>query len=168
VKKLVCSALFLLFLLWRGGSAIADLVREVRGTKLDELRAALTLSEDARLRRELAIWAKKVDLPAGHYARLYDALREHVPDDGVIALVCKDQPLRRALTYTHLTVLLFPRRIHVMEELPNNWEQALPALGAHGYVLEYLAPPNPSVASSCDLVASSDDFRLWRFRGSGR
>lgn len=164
-KNAVLACLLALFLAWRGIDAGARLVREMLA-KSGDLPAALTLSEDARVRRALRILEAAQGLAAGEEYELYAALRDQVPADGLVFLINKNVSFRRILAFTHMNVLLYPRYFFLAAELPPNWRSAAADMGTRCYIIEHGPVRHPELAAECDRLAQGPGFVLWRSRGS--
>lgn len=158
-------ALLVLFVLWRAGAAAIELGREQAQAEPAELRAALTLGEEARIERELARWEREGGLPVGWEYELFRAVREHVPDGAEVHFVA-GRELRPALAFTHFFVLLYPRRFRSDPAIPPDWRTLL-RRDESLFVLEVEQPATPGLEEVFELVAQGKGFRLWRCRGEG-
>lgn len=159
------QALLVLFVLWRGSAAAIELGREVLATKPGDLRAALTLDEEARIERELARWERQGGLAVGWEYALFRAVRAHVPETAVVHFIATRE-LRPALAFTHFFVLLYPRRFHHDPAIPAEWRTLL-RRDQGLFLLEVEQPETPGLEEVFELVASGEGFRLWRCRGTG-
>lgn len=165
MRELVRRVLVLLVV--AGGAAAAlRLGREALDLSAADLRAALTLDEEARIERELARWEHQAGLPPGREVLLYRAVRDHVPAGATVHFVA-GRELKPALAFTHLFVLLYPRRFVATPAVPPDWRTLLrrdPDL----WLLELDQPETPGLGEVFEPIAAGEDFRLWRCRGPRR
>lgn len=166
VKNTVIACVLAAFLGWRAIASVIDLAAEVEGRGIDEIRAAFHLDEDQRIARELARWEAGGGLPTGREFVLFQALRAHVPDDGMVFMIIGEQSPKRFRTLTHMNVLLYPRWFFPVAALPPNWLAAAADMGSRCFLVEYDGARAEGLEQWCDRRTSGADFVLWQYRGA--
>lgn len=164
--RAVLKGLLVVFLAWRGGASLVALVGQSLEVRPRDLAQALTLDEAGRIRRELARQERQAGLEPGREHRLYRALRRFVPEDGEVHFVA-ERELKQALAFSHMQVLLYPRRFHHHRAIPDDWRAVL-KLDERFYLLEYEWPPHGGLDDDFELLAQGADFRLWHYTGEPR
>lgn len=154
------ALLFLAFVVWRGGLAIAACGRELASIRDGSLRNALTWSEEERIRSTLAARDVRVGLPRGMQYELYRAVMDHVEPEGLIHALAEPGRGKNVLAPLHF--LVFPRIVIRLEELP----RVDAPLGAHVYALDFGGAHEAELAATCDVVARGASWSLWRPHGN--
>jgi hypothetical protein len=196
MKRRLVGLLVAVLLAWRGAASALSLVRELvaRGAPAD-LGAALTLSEDERIRRGLATLeerflaearalspeerarrgvapqAEGFGLVLGREQALLAALRAHArPGDEVLVVGARTPA--NGWTYSHVRVLLWPQRLAPVQELPADLNPALAGLRP-GTLIAELAPPAELARGGHGFgpaglarLAEGPGFVLWRAPGA--
>ncbi|MAE77815.1 MAG: hypothetical protein CMJ85_13210 [Planctomycetes bacterium] len=163
MKRIIGSILFVVLLAWWGRGSLWSLGDELIRGGVRPLRDAVTMSEDARIKRELANRGRIEKKPHGYYWDMFTAMRAHVPSDGTVLLVLQspEDPLH-FVTTTHMTVLLFPRRFYAGGSVPPQWRATGQAIGDKLFVGWCGVKPDAALAPSFTERARSASFVLWQ------
>ncbi len=143
--------------------ATARLVQRFVSAPWQERLDALSLSFDERMDRAMAAGERQFGMQAGQEAELWRALRDKLPNDAVCFLVGQESP-RQILSYSHLVVLLAPRRIYPLAALPPDWQGKAEDYGSRLFLIAIEASRAIDLSKSCDQIAEGALFRVWRFR----
>ncbi|MEX1025325.1 MAG: hypothetical protein WD226_09630 [Planctomycetota bacterium] len=120
---------------------------------------ALTDSLDERFERGWAYGEARRGLPVGRAHELFLALREHVPETGIVALVVTgaDQFLG------HLRGALFPRKVHLTDRL--HVPQGAPS---ELYLVTFSESDAAEAARWFEPLEAGNGWRLWKLEEAPR
>lgn len=164
-KRLCIAIVFALLFTWRGAGSLFAVVDEIASVERSDWKQALTATQDERIRRGLAFWEKRYGFEVGREASLFSALRQEVPPEGEIWFVTAREP-KAMSAWSHLRVLLHPRRFEWTPAIPADWKESTSGLHADFFILEY-GGTSGRLDDSFEAVARGDDYVLWRFVGGG-
>jgi len=144
-------------LAWRIAGSAAELGRmwtrgDVFGRSFQERIAAIDEPFDARLRHSLRLGS-----------RVYDAILEHVPANGIVGLTQRGGEAEFKLVRA-LVSLTYPRRYASLEEVLPGKARSAPAGDRHGFVLTFAPNEEFPGQERCERLTITPRFSLWRVK----
>ena len=157
LRPRVLLAALLLLLVWRGAASAYALLAELGGGGGEHLFAALTASEEERIRLTLAQQDEAQDLPRGYHDELLRAILAHVEPGGqIVTLRRRGMPRERNLAA--LNALVFPRTfVRVQGTAAADW---VPPPGT--IVLDFDDELRAELAPRMQVLAQGANWALWR------
>jgi hypothetical protein len=154
-KHRTIALLLVTFLAWRAVAASWKIAQEVRGVHPEVLRAALTYSEEERIRASLGLYDEGEAL---ELYKLYRAVDDHGRRDATLFVVGGEDPhILRALTA--MTGFFYPRRVHIARRLPEPQERRVaPEL----LVLTLRGPYRDSPTGFKEPIVATPAWTLWK------
>ncbi len=146
-----------------GTNSLISLGKELGALDPVGLGESITLGEEDRIARGLALCERKLSGPEGREFELYRSLRSHSEEDAQVFLLGSD-PLRTLAAQSHLRILLHPRTIWRLDRLPEDWRQKANALGKPVYLVEFDRTERVALEGTCALIHSGRSIHIWRLR----
>ncbi len=152
-KGTIVAGVLAVFLALNGGYAVFALAREASGAGFGSFRATLE---------------QRVAGAIGPDFALYEAVRAStVPESEFLFLGTRDA--ETSLAYNNMVTLLYPRRFHAVETVPESWDPESARFDGRVHAIAFGPYRDLDLAAvRFELLAEGPRFKLWRFLEEGR
>lgn len=159
----ILGLLLLTVLLGMGTTSVISIGREVIELDPLEIEQSLTLGQEERIARGLALCERRLGQPEGKEYALYCMLRDHSESRAQVFLLIPE-PVRAVAVQSHLNVLLHPKTIWILDRLPEGWNHMAAGIEDPVYIVQEDRHERPGLARHCDLLQDARGIRLWKFQ----